>query len=225
MLDQLLAQVAPLETQVRVLNRTIMDMSTKLHARSLYLEQATATKDDLQKLNSKLTKKLEGKSDSLSSVRLLSHHANILGMFPADMEAELQTLKVIAENVVAYFYPQDSDTVSRAPELLDVLPTRSWEIIISNMSKVSNLTLRILKSLYPKVDLGAAGEGFAATCSEDEATDLVQSFLETVIEILEMILIDMSYVHCKFPCSWHPCKQLRVFMNYCFHKSFSHILL
>jgi hypothetical protein len=38
MVDQLLAQVVPLETQVGVLSGTIMDMSTKLRARALYLE-------------------------------------------------------------------------------------------------------------------------------------------------------------------------------------------
>jgi hypothetical protein len=94
-------------------------------------------------------------------------------MFPIDMEAELRTLKAIGKNTVAYFYPQDLDTMSRAPELLDMLPTRSQEVIISNMRKVSSLTLGILKSLYPKADLGATAERFTTMCSEDEATNLV----------------------------------------------------
>jgi hypothetical protein len=106
----------------------------------------------------------------------------------ASAEAELRTLKVIDENVVAYFYPQNSDTTSRAPELLDMLPTRSREVITSNMRKASTLTLGILKSLYPKVDIDPAGEGFATTCSKEEATDLVQSFLETATQVIEMIL-------------------------------------
>jgi hypothetical protein len=110
----------------------------------------------------------------------------------ADVEGKLRTLKALAQNMVDYFYPQDSDTTPRAPELLDMLSTRSREIILSNMRKASNLTLRILMSLYPKADLGAAGEGFAATCMEDEATDLVQGFLEIATQIIEMIPIDMS---------------------------------
>jgi hypothetical protein len=79
---------------------------------------------------------------------------------------------------MAYFYPQDSDMASRAPELLDMLLTWSWEVITSNMVKASGLTIGILKSLYPKANLDVAGEGFVATCKEDEATDLVQSFVE-----------------------------------------------
>jgi hypothetical protein len=57
-----------------------------------------------------------------------------------------------------------------------MLPTQSQKIIFSNMRKA---TLRILKSLYSKADLDAAGEGFVATCTEDEEIDLVQGFLKT----------------------------------------------
>jgi hypothetical protein len=56
---------------------------------------------------------------------------------------------MMVENVVAYFYPEDSDLTVRAPALLDKLPTHSRDIVISNMRKESSLTLRILKSLYP----------------------------------------------------------------------------
>jgi hypothetical protein len=31
-----------------------------------------------------------------------------------------------------------------------------------------------LKSLYPRANLDAAGEGFAVTCTEEEATKLVE---------------------------------------------------
>jgi hypothetical protein len=110
----------------------------------------------------------------------------------AEVEAELQDLKAMAENIVAYFYPQDSDTVAWVPELLDMLPARSREVITSNMRKASRLTLGILKSLYPKADLDVAGEGFTATCSKDEVADLVQSFMESATRVIEMIPIDMS---------------------------------
>jgi hypothetical protein len=55
------------------------------------------------------------------------------------------------------------------------------------MQKASSLTLGILKSLYPKADLGVAGEGFAATCTEEGATTLIKSFLEMATQIVEMV--------------------------------------
>jgi hypothetical protein len=55
------------------------------------------------------------------------------------------------------------------------------------MQKASSLPLGMLKSLYPKADLGVAGERFAATCTDEEATALVKTFLETVTQIVEMI--------------------------------------
>jgi hypothetical protein len=76
--------------------------------------------------------------------------------------------------------------------LLDMLPTHSREVILSNMRKASSLTLGILKSLYPRADLDAAGEGFAATCSEDEANKLVEDSTVTATRVIEMLLIDMS---------------------------------
>jgi hypothetical protein len=48
------------------------------------------------------------------------------------------------------------------------------------MRKASSLTLRILKSLYPEGNLDTTGEGFATTCSEEEADDLIQSFVDIV---------------------------------------------
>jgi hypothetical protein len=92
------------------------------------------------------------------------------------------------------------------------------------MLRASSPTLVILRSLYPRADLEAAGEGFAATCSDEEAKELVKSFLDTVTKIIEMIpsrcnkTCSLSYVHdivykqlsvmsfvlqllqCKFPC-------------------------
>jgi hypothetical protein len=59
------------------------------------------------------------------------------------------------------------------------------------MRKVSSLILRILKSIYPRADLDATGEGFAASCTEEEASDLVQSFVETATQVIEIIPVDM----------------------------------
>jgi hypothetical protein len=54
------------------------------------------------------------------------------------------------------------------------------------------LTLGILKSLYPRDDLDAAGEGFAMTCSEDEANKLVEDSTMMVTRIIEMVSVNMS---------------------------------
>jgi hypothetical protein len=98
----------------------------------------------------------------------------------------------VTENAGAYFFPQDSAIASRTPELLDMLPTQSREVIVSIMRKASSQSLNVLKSLYPKADLDAMGECFIARCSEEEAKDLVQSFLENMTRVIEMIMIDIS---------------------------------
>jgi hypothetical protein len=60
------------------------------------------------------------------------------------------------------------------------------------MREASSLTLRILKSLYPRVDLDAAGEGFTVTCTEEEADKLVEDSAETVTRVIEILPVDMS---------------------------------
>jgi hypothetical protein len=94
---------------------------------------------------------------------------------------------------VAYFYPNDSDSAACAPLLLD-RRLRSREVILSNMRKASSLTLRILKSLYPRADLDVAGDDFAATCSKDETHKLVEDSIVMATWVIEMLPVDMSYV-------------------------------
>jgi hypothetical protein len=77
-------------------------------------------------------------------------------------------------NIVAFFYPGEPPSDARATQMLDSLPTRSRKIILINMRQSVSLTLRILKSLYPRAELDAAGEGFAMTCSDEEALKLVE---------------------------------------------------
>jgi hypothetical protein len=64
--------------------------------------------------------------------------------------------------------------------MLDSLPTRSQEIVLANMRQSASLTLGILKSLYPRDDLHAVCEGFAMTCSDEEALTLVKDSTVTV---------------------------------------------
>jgi hypothetical protein len=75
--------------------------------------------------------------------------------------------------------------------MLDNLPTRSQEIFLTNMKQSTSLTLRILKSLYPRADLDAAGEGFVATCSDKEALKLVKDSAVRAGHIVDMLGVDM----------------------------------
>jgi hypothetical protein len=77
---------------------------------------------------------------------------------------------------------------------LDGLLTQSHEVILSHIRIASSLTLGILKSLYPRANLDAVGEGFATTCFMDEANKLVEDFAVKASWLVEMIPIDMSQV-------------------------------
>jgi hypothetical protein len=54
------------------------------------------------------------------------------------------------------------------------------------------LTLRILKSLYPRADLDVAGESFVVTCSDEEALKLTEDSAVTVGQVIDMLGVDMS---------------------------------
>jgi hypothetical protein len=71
------------------------------------------------------------------------------------------------DNVMAFFYHCEFSFRTRAPQMLDSLPTRTREIILANMKQSASLTLGILKSLYQWANLDAASEGFVATCSDE----------------------------------------------------------
>jgi hypothetical protein len=75
--------------------------------------------------------------------------------------------------------------------MLDNLSTRSREIILANMRQSASLTLGILKSLYPRADLDTADEGFAVTCSDEEALKLVEDFVVMAGHIMDMLGVDM----------------------------------
>jgi hypothetical protein len=50
----------------------------------------------------------------------------------------------------------------------------------------------ILKSLYPRADLDAAGEDFVATCSNEEALKLVEDSAMIASQIVDMLGVDIS---------------------------------
>jgi hypothetical protein len=95
-------------------------------------------------------------------------------------------------NPVAFFYPGESSSEARTPQMLDSLPMRSREIVLANMRQLTSLTLKILMSLYPRADLDAAGEGFAVTCSDEEALKLVEDSAVTAGHVVDMLGVDMS---------------------------------
>jgi hypothetical protein len=76
--------------------------------------------------------------------------------------------------------------------MLDSLLTRSQEIILANMRQSVSLTVGILKSLYPCVDLDTESEGFIATCSDEEALKLIEDSTVMMGHIMDMLGVDMS---------------------------------
>jgi hypothetical protein len=109
-----------------------------------------------------------------------------------ESDAELNSLKAMVNNAVAFFYPGESSSKVRPPQMLDSLPTQSREIILANMQQSTSLTLGILKSLYPRANLDAAGEGFAVTCSDEEALKLVEDSTKTAGQVVDMLGVNMS---------------------------------
>jgi hypothetical protein len=93
---------------------------------------------------------------------------------------------------IAFFYLGDSSTAARAAQMLVGLSTRSREIVLANMKQSMSLALGILKSLYPRANLDVAGEGFPATCTNDEASKLVEDSSVMVECIIDMLPIYMS---------------------------------
>jgi hypothetical protein len=98
----------------------------------------------------------------------------------------------MVDNVMAFFYPGESSSKTRAPQMLDSLPTRSREIILANMKQSTSLTLSILKFLYPRANLDTAIEGFAATSTNEEALKLVMDSTVTAEHIIDMLGVYMS---------------------------------
>jgi threonine synthase len=98
----------------------------------------------------------------------------------------------MVENTIAFFYPGESSTRMHTSQMLDSLPSRSWENTLANMKQSTSLTLGILKSQYPRADLDVVSEGFAVTCSDEEALKLIEDSAMTAGQIIDMLPVDMS---------------------------------
>jgi hypothetical protein len=97
----------------------------------------------------------------------------------------------MVDSAVGFFYSGES--LSNVAQMLDSLLNRCQEIIRVNMWLSASLTLGILKSLYPWANLDAAGEGFATTCSDEEALKLVKDSTMMTSRIVDMLGINMSF--------------------------------
>jgi hypothetical protein len=98
----------------------------------------------------------------------------------------------VQKTPIMFFYPGESSTRTRAPHMLDSLPSRSWEIIHTNIKQTTSLTLKILKSQYQRVDLDMVGEGIKVTYSDEEALKLVEDSAMMVGDIVDMLPVGMS---------------------------------
>jgi hypothetical protein len=76
--------------------------------------------------------------------------------------------------------------------MLDSLPTRSQEIILTQTRLSVSLTLGIFKSLYPRADMDVVGEGFVMIYSDEEALKLIEDSVVTVGQVVDMLGVDMS---------------------------------
>jgi hypothetical protein len=103
-----------------------------------------------------------------------------------ESDAELNALKAMVDNAVAFFYTGESSSEARSLQMLDSLSSRSQEIILANMRQFVSLTLGILKSLCPQADLDTAIEGFMVTCSDKEALKLVEDSAIMAEQVVDM---------------------------------------
>jgi chromosome segregation ATPase len=113
--DTFAAQIPTLEDKVKYLKNKVVDGLAEVRAWELYLERTTWANDNYEKQNTQLSKKLESKS--LSRIRTLYHTWTIFwltSLWLVELDAELNTLKAMVDNAVAFFYPGESSEV-RAP--------------------------------------------------------------------------------------------------------------
>jgi hypothetical protein len=65
-------------------------------------------------------------------------------------------------------------------------------MILANMKQSTSLMLGILKSLYPRANLDVVGEGFMASCADEEALKLMEDSAVMADRIVDMLPVDMS---------------------------------
>jgi hypothetical protein len=125
----------------------------------------------------------------LSCIVLLNTYILLTLIRITESYDEFNTLKAMVKKAVSFFYPKDPSSDVRTLQLLDGLPNWCREVILANMKQAVSLTPGILKSLYPRVDLDAGGEGFAVTCTGEEVLKLMEDSDSTVDCIVDIVRI------------------------------------
>jgi hypothetical protein len=114
--DRFAARFPTLEDKVKHLEDKVVDGLNEVWALELCLERTTRANDDYKKKNAQLAKTLESKS--LGRVRTFYHSWTIFwltSLWLAESDVELNALKAMVNNVVAFFYPGESSSGVRAP--------------------------------------------------------------------------------------------------------------
>jgi hypothetical protein len=110
--DRFAAQVPELEEKIKHMGNKVLDGLTELHAKELDLEWTTKANKDYKSQNSRLTKKLETKLPSLLPSGRYVFNMSLTPLRLTTSDDELNGLKEMVENVVAFFYPGDSSTAA-----------------------------------------------------------------------------------------------------------------
>jgi hypothetical protein len=134
-------QILTLEDKVEYLKNKVVDELNEVRARELCLERTTQANKDYEKQNTQLTKKLESKSFSrIRNILSFLNHFCLTPLRLTESDNELNALKMMVGNAMTFFYLGESSSEA-PPQMLDSLPTRSREIILSNMRQSASLTL------------------------------------------------------------------------------------
>jgi hypothetical protein len=191
--DNFSTQIHVLEEKVKHLENKVFDGLNEVQARELCLELTTKANDDYKSQNTQLTQKLESKFPWSPKALVPSQCILCLTLLRLEeSDAELNALKAMVKNTIAFFYTVSPPLVRVLLKCWIVCPTMPREIILTNMKQSACLTLGILKSLYRRADMDVVGEGFAATCSDNEAWKLVEDSAVTAGHIVDMLPVNMS---------------------------------
>jgi hypothetical protein len=92
---------------VKHLENKVVDGLNEVKAQELCLERTTWVNDDYKEQSTQLTRKVEGKScGPFSNILLfLKHFVTLLWL--TESYVELNALKALVDNTVAFFYPSD----------------------------------------------------------------------------------------------------------------------
>jgi hypothetical protein len=114
--DRFAAQIPTLEDKVKHLENKVVERLNEIRTRGLCLEHTTPANDDYKKQNTQLTKKLE--SNSFGHIRAFYYLQMIFWLAPLQLlepDVELNILKAMVDNTIAFFYPGESSSKVRAP--------------------------------------------------------------------------------------------------------------